>query len=181
MAQLKVVGISGSLRKGSFNTTLMHAARELAPQGMTSDIADIAGIPPYNAGMQAKGFPDAVTTLAEAIRAADGVLIATPEYNYSVPGVLKNALDWVSRVPEQPFDGMTVAIMGASPGRLGTARAQYHLRQMFVFLNARVLNRPEVFVAAAHEQIGEDGRLADEPTRGIIADLLAALQTAIAR
>lgn len=181
MAPVKVLGISGSLRKGSYNTALLRAAQELAPHDMALEIANIAAIPPFDADLQAQGFPEAVSELAEKVRAADGILMATPEYNYSVPGVLKNALDWVSRVPEQPFDGKTVAIMGASPGRLGTARAQYHLRQVFVFLNARVLNRPEVFVAAAHERIGNDGRLADEATRGIVANLLEALQAAIAR
>ena len=119
--------------------------------------------------------PAAVTALAEAIRSADAVLIATPEYNYSIPGVLKNAIDWISRLEDQPFDGKPVALLGASMGRLGTARAQYHLRQVFVFLNAHLLNRPEVMIATAHERIDDAGALEDEDTGRRLTGLLEAL------
>lgn len=177
---IKILGISGSLRKESFNTALLHAARELAPDGMSIEIADISAIPLYNEDVREKGYPSPAEALREQIRAADAVLIATPEYNYSIPGVLKNAIDWASRPPEQPFDGKVVGIIGASPGRLGTARAQMHLRQCFVFLNSTVLNKPEVLVGGASNVI-EDGKLTDDTTRGFVADLLKGLADAVAR
>ncbi|HEX2940480.1 MAG TPA: NADPH-dependent FMN reductase [Rhodopila sp.] len=174
---IKVLGISGSLRRGSFNTAALRAARELAPSGMTIDVYEgLRDIPPYDDDMrQQQGYPPAVEDLRSRLTAADAILIATPEYNYSVPGVLKNAIDWASRPPEQPFDGKPIAIMGASPGALGTARAQYHLRQMFVFLNGLVLNKPEVMIAQAGSRFDADGRLTDEKTREFVAALLAAL------
>lgn len=147
---------------------------------MTIEIFDLADIPLYDADVQEKGFPDPVMRFAETVRAADGLLIATPEYNYSVPGVLKNAVDWVSRVDEQPFDGLPIAIMGASMGKLGTARCQYHLRQVFVFLNGLVMNRPEVFVGAAHEKFDKNGELTDQDTREFLAEFLAAFREWIA-
>jgi chromate reductase, NAD(P)H dehydrogenase (quinone) len=130
---IRVLGISGSLRRGSFNTAALRAARELVPTGMELEIYEgLREIPPYDDDLrQGQGYPPAVAELRARIKAADALLIATPEYNYSVPGVLKNAIDWASRPPEQPFDGKPIAIMGASPGALGTARAQYHLRQMW--------------------------------------------------
>lgn len=179
---VNVLGIAGSLRQGSHNRALLAAAaRDLAPEGMIIEIADIAGVPLYNDDDRAAGYPDAVQSLREQIAAADGVLIATPEYNYSVPGVLKNAIDWASRPPEQPFDGKPVAILGASPGRLGTARAQYHLRQVFIFLNAMVMNKPEVMVGGVHEIFGEDGGITDEATANIIRAQLEAFKLWIAR
>ena len=177
---IQLLGISGSLRKNSFNTALLRAAQELAPAGMSIGAADISTLPLYNEDVREKGYPAPVQVLRDQIKAADAVLIATPEYNYSIPGVLKNAIDWASRPPEQPFDGKIVGIVGASPGRLGTARAQYHLRQCFVFLNAAVLNRPEVMVGGA-AQVFKDGKLVDAPTRQFVADLLAALAVAVGR
>jgi len=177
---IKILGISGSLRKGSFNSALLREAQALAPDGMTVDTADISAIPLYNEDVREKGYPTPVQTLREEIRAADAVLIVTPEYNYSIPGVLKNAIDWASRPPEQPFDGKIVGIMGASPGRLGTARAQYHLRQCFVFLNSMVLNKPEVMVAGA-ATVFKEGRLADDATRGFVEDMLKALAVAVGK
>ncbi|HQT78864.1 MAG TPA: NAD(P)H-dependent oxidoreductase [Rhodopila sp.] len=175
---IRVLGISGSLRRGSFNTAALRAARELAPAGMAIEIYEGLGeIPPYDDDVrQQQGYPPAVEHLRARLKAADAVLIATPEYNYSVPGMLKNAIDWASRPPEQPFDGKPVAIMGASPGALGTARAQYHLRQIFVFLNGLVLNRPEVMIAQASSRFDADGHLADEKTREFVAALLVALR-----
>jgi chromate reductase len=173
---MKIVGISGSLRMGSFNSALLRAAQAVAPEDMEIEIASIADLPPYNADVQAEGFPVAVERLVERIRQADGVLIATPEYNYSIPGVLKNAIDWVSRADDQPFNGKPVAIMGASRGFLGTARAQYHLRQVFVFLNALVMNRPEVFVGTAHDKHDEAGNLTHEGTREFLASYLKAVR-----
>lgn len=175
---IKLLGISGSLRKKSYNTAALRAAQTLLPDGVVLDIFDIAGIPLYNEDVNAQGFPEVVARLRHSIAAADGVLLVTPEYNYSVPGVLKNAIDWASRPPGQPFDGKAVAIMGASPGMLGSARAQYHLRQMFVYLNGMVLNKPEVMISAANKKFDDEGRLTDEPTREIVKKLMAALAAA---
>jgi chromate reductase len=174
----RVLGISGSLRRGSFNTAALRAARELAPAGMEIEIYEgLREIPPYDDDVrQGQGYPAPAEDLRARIKAADALLIATPEYNYSVPGVLKNAIDWASRPPEQPFDGKPIAIMGASPGPLGSARAQYHLRQMFVFLNGMVLNRPEVMIAQANTRFDAEGRLTDEKTREFVQALLVALK-----
>lgn len=173
--KIKVLGISGSLRSGSYNTAALREAVRLAPPGMQIEAADIAGIPLYNEDDYAQGFPPAVERLREQIRAADGLLLVTPEYNYSMPGVLKNAIDWVSRPPEQPFAGKPAAIMGASPGRFGTARAQYHLRQSMMSLDVHLLNRPEVMIAGAQNLFDPQGTLTDEATRAHIRSLLEAL------
>jgi chromate reductase len=172
---IKVLGIAGSLRAGSYNRAALRAAVELAPPGMTIETFDIAPIPVYNEDVKQQGFPPPVEELREKIRAAEALLIVTPEYNYSIPGVLKNAIDWASRPPEQPFDGKPIAIMGASPSLLGTARAQYHLRQCFVFLNALVMNKPEVMIAQAPQKFDDQGGLTDGPTREFIAKHLASL------
>ena len=172
---LKVIAISGSLRQSSYNTAALRAAQELAPEGMTIEIASIAEIPFYDADVQAQGFPQSVQDLGERIRQADAVLIASPEYNYSTSGVLKNAIDWLSRLPNQPFAGKPVAMIGASMSLLGAARAQYHLRQIFVFLDALPVNKPEVFITLAHQKFDEHGALTDEPTRGFIRQLLESL------
>jgi chromate reductase len=177
---MTVLGLSGSLRQKSFNSALLRAAIALVPPGMTITPGSFAPFPLYNADVQAKGFPEPVQTLAKQIRDADAVLIVSPEYNYSIPGGLKNAIDWVSRVDKQPFDGKLIAIMGASPGRIGTARMQYHLRQSFVFLNSIVLNRPEVMVANATAMFDDQGNLTDEATRKLVGDLLKALAGAVA-
>ena len=172
---LKVLGISGSLRKGSYNTAALRAAQELAPEGMSIEIASIAEIPFYDADVQAEGFPAAVTELGEQIRTADAVLIGSPEYNYSIPGVLKNAIDWLSRLPNQPFAGKPVGMIGASQSLLGAARAQYHLRQVFVFIDALPVNKPEVFITLAQTKFDSGGRLTDEPTRAFVRQLLESL------
>lgn len=172
---VKVLGISGSLRKGSFNTALLRSAVELAPEGMTIETADIREIPVYNEDVREKGMPDAVQKLRDAIAAADALLIVTPEYNYSIPGVLKNAIDWASRPPSQPFAGKPLAIMGASGGMGGTMRAQYHLRQVAVFLDMHLLNKPEIFVRSAQKLVDDQGKLTDEPTRKLIGEQLVAL------
>ncbi len=175
---VRIVGISGSLRRDSFNTGLLHAARELLPAATTLDLADISAIPLYNQDVQLEqGFPAPVQRLRDEIAAADALLIATPEYNYSVPGVLKNALDWVSRPgPQQelPFNRKPLAIMGASPSLFGTVRAQLHLRQIAVYLNLLPINKPEVLVMRAGDKF-RAGRLVDEPTRALVADLVQAL------
>lgn len=172
---LRVFAFCGSLRKGSFNRMALRAAEELAPPGMSFDSCDIGQIPLYNEDVRAKGYPPPVQDMRERIRAAGAILFVTPEYNYSMPGVLKNAIDWASRPPDQPFAGKPAAIMGASPSMLGSARAQYHLRQSCVFLNMFPVNRPEVFIAAADKKFDAEGRLTDEPTRSFIAQLLVAL------
>jgi len=173
---MNVIGISGSLRKGSFNTAALRAAQGLAPEGMTIERAEIGDLPLYNDDVRAAGFPPPAERLRAQIAAADAVLLVTPEYNYSISGVLKNAIDWASRPPNQPFEGKPVAIMGASPGLFGSARAQYHLRQMLIFLNAMPLNRPEVMIGQAQNKFDADGNLTDEPTREFIRKLLVALR-----
>jgi chromate reductase len=175
---IRVLGISGSLRKASYNTAALHAAAELAPPGMEIEVYQgLGAIPPYDDDMRtATGFPAPVQDLRDRIKAADALLFATPEYNYSVPGVLKNAIDWASRPPEQPFDGKPIAIMGVSPGALGTARAQYHLRQMFVFLNGYLLNKPEVMIGQAGSRFDVEGHLTDAATRGFLQALLVSLK-----
>lgn len=172
--RLRVLGISGSLRAGSFNTGLLRAAIELAPPDVTITLAEIRDIPPYDDDVRLKGFPEPVARLREQIATADALLVAMPEFNYSIPGVLKNAIDWASRPPNQPFDGKPLAIMGASGGNYGTARSQYHLRQVAVFVNMFPINKPEVMVTRAQEKF-EGGKLTDEPTRKVIAQQIAAL------
>ncbi|MBV8588735.1 MAG: NAD(P)H-dependent oxidoreductase [Acetobacteraceae bacterium] len=174
--QHKVLGISGSLRRGSYNTAALRAALSEAPDGVIIETFDISPIPLYNEDVRAEGFPAPVEAFRARIRQADALVIVTPEYNYSIPGVLKNAIDWASRPPDQPFNGKPIAIMGASPGMLGTARAQYHLRQCFVFLNGLVLNRPEVMIANAPSRFDAEGKLSDQPTRRIIRTLLESLR-----
>ncbi len=176
MDSLTILGISGSLRTASLNTAALRAAAELAPEGVTIEIASLADIPLYDDDLRAKGVPSAVTALCERIAAADAVLIATPEYNYSISGVLKNAIDWASRVAPQPFAGKPVAIMGVSLGALGTARAQYDLRKIFVYLDAHVLNKPEVMIGAAMTRFDAEGHLTDAGTRTFVAAQVAALK-----
>ncbi|HZB90914.1 MAG TPA: NAD(P)H-dependent oxidoreductase [Stellaceae bacterium] len=179
MAQSRVVktlGISGSLRKGSFNSAALRAAQELVPEGMSLEIADIAEIPLYNDDVRAGGYPPPVQHLRERIAVADALLFATPEYNYSYSGVLKNVIDWVSRPPDPPVIGKPVAIMGATPSLWGTTRAQYHLRQCFVFLNMMPVNKPEVLIAQAGTHFDADGKLTNQTTRDLIAQLLVALR-----
>jgi chromate reductase, NAD(P)H dehydrogenase (quinone) len=173
---MNVLGLSGSLRKGSYNTMALRAAQKLAPAGMRIDIADIAAIPLYNDDVRLAGEPAPVAELKAKVRAADAVLIVTPEYNFSIPGVLKNTLDWLSRPPEPPFAGKPVAIMGASPGPVGTARVQYDLRKVLVFLDAFAVNKPEVFISFAQNKFDAQGELTDEPTAKFITDLLVSLQ-----
>jgi chromate reductase len=172
---LHVLGISGSLRKASYNSAALRAAQELAPAGMTIETFDLSEIPIYNDDVRAVGYPPPVQRFRERIAAADALLFVTPEYNYSMSGVLKNAIDWGSRPPDQPFNDKPAAIMGASGGVTGTARAQYHLRQTCVFLNMHVVNKPEVMIGGAAAKFDAELRLTDETTRGFIRDLLTAL------
>ena len=174
---VQVLGIAGSLRRGSYNRALLAAAQELAPAGMTIEIADLASVPLYNGDVEAEGDPEGVANLKQAIRAADGLLFATPEYNHGVPAVMKNAVDWASRPPRQsPLDGKPVAIIGASPGLTGTARGQSQLRQAFEFTNSFAMPQPELLVFKAHEKFDSQGRLQDEATRAHLAKFLIAFQ-----
>jgi len=170
------LGISGSLRRQSLNTAALRACAGLLPPGVTMDLADISAIPLYNEEIREQGLPASVQTLREQILRADALVIATPEYNYSMPGVLKNAIDWASRPPSQPFEGKPIALMSASPGGFGGARAQYQLRQVFIYLNGLILNRPEAMISAAHTKFDAQGELTD-PTA---ADQLKALLSALA-
>ncbi len=178
---VRVLGLSGSLRSGSYNTAALRAAQELAPPGMTIDTFGLAPVPLYNEDVKAQGYPAPVAELRQRVKEADGVLLVTPEYNYSVSGVLKNAIDWISRPPDQPFDGKPIAVMGASMGLLGTARAQYHLRQMFVFMNGYVLNRPEVMIAQAQNKFDAAGKLTDQTTRDMLGLLLTSFAAWVRR
>ena len=172
---VKILGIAGSLRKASFNRAALRAARELVPADATLETFDLDGIPPFNQDDEGT-LPSRVAALKTAIRAADAILIVTPEYNFSVPGVLKNAIDWASRpYGDNAWGGKPVAVMGASVGALGTARAQYHLRQTFVFLDMHPINKPEVMIANAAQRFDDAGRLVDETSRKLVAQLLQAL------
>lgn len=173
---IKVLAISGSLREGSFNTNALKAAVELAPEGMEIEIFKGLGeLPPFNQDSE-KDPPAIVTELKKKIREADAILFSTPEYNYSIPGVLKNAIDWGSRpYGDSAWDGKPAAIMGASGGAIATARAQYDLRKMMVFLNMFPINRPEVMIGTASDKFDESGKLTDEATRGFIKKMLTAL------
>jgi chromate reductase, NAD(P)H dehydrogenase (quinone) len=176
--KLQVLGFAGSLRQGSYNRGLLRAAQELAPDGMTVRTFDLAPLPLFNADLEDSSLPAPVAAFRTAIREADALLIATPEYNHGVPGVLKNAIDWASRPPGQAaLQGKPAAIMGASPGMTGTARAQPQLRQAFVFTETYALLKPEVLVARAHEKFDSAGRLTDEDTRKWVRALLEALAT----
>ncbi len=175
---LHILGFSGSLRGGSYNTGLLRAAAELLPDGMTLEIFDLTPIPLYNDDLRHQGFPDAVQAFRERITAASALLIATPEYNASIPGVLKNAIDWVSRPDKDghlPMSLKPVAIMGAATGAFGATKAQAHLRYVLVSTNSYVLNRPGVQVTFAEKKFDDNGVLTDEPTRNQIHNLLLAL------
>jgi len=170
-----ILGFAGSLRKNSFNKSLLRAAVELCPNDAKIEVFDLEGIPPFNQDLESQPH-QRVREFKNRIRATDAILIATPEYNYSIPGVLKNAIDCTSRpYGDNSFEGKPVAVMGASIGMIGTARAQYHLRQCFVFLNMYPLNRPEVMVTFAPEKFDENGNLKDKRVKKNIADMLTAL------
>lgn len=172
---LVILGIAGSLREGSFNRAALNAAQKLVPEGATLETFDIKGLPGFSQDDEANP-PAQAAELKRRIRAADAILFVTPEYNYSIPGVLKNAIDWASRpYGDSAWNGKPVAVMGASVGALGTARAQYHLRQTFVFLNMFAVNQPEVMISNAHKHFDEHGNLTDEVARKLIGQLLEEL------
>jgi chromate reductase len=172
---IRILGIAGSLRKASYNRGLLRAAAELVPTGAQVEIFELDGIPAFNQD-QEQNPPERVAVLKRKIREADAILFVTPEYNYSVPGVLKNAIDWASRpYGDNAWNGKPAAIMGASIGAIATARAQYHLRQMMVFLNMFAENQPEVMVGNAREKFDEEGNLADTTTKDFVRQLLSNL------
>lgn len=174
--KLEILAFAGSLREGSYNKALIKAAKELAPAHLNISIFDLKGIPLYNADVEAKGNPKRVSEFKEAIRKADGLLIATPEYNHGVAAVTKNAIDWASRPAKSaPLNEKPVGILGASPGLTGTARGQSQLRQAFEFTNSYCMSQPEVLVYRAHEKFNEKGRLTDESTRKLLGTYLEEL------
>ncbi|HYF99547.1 MAG TPA: NAD(P)H-dependent oxidoreductase [Candidatus Saccharimonadales bacterium] len=169
---IKILGFAGSLRKESFNRALLRNTFSLIPDNASLEIFELDGIPPFNQDTE-KDMPEKVRDFKSKIRGADAILISTPEYNYSVPGILKNAIDSASRpYGDNPFDGKPVAIMSASIGMLGGARAQYHLRQIFVFLNMYPINRPEVMVNFAADKFDSDSNLLDETSKKLISELI---------
>lgn len=175
MSEVRIIGIAGSLRAKSYNRALLRTAEKMAPEGAALEIFDIAGIPGFSEDDEGNP-PEKVTELKKRIRAADAVLIATPEYNYSIPGVLKNAIDWASRpYGDSAWLGKPAAIMGASIGRMGSARAQYHLRQVCVYLAMEVINQPELMVGNASELFDAEGNLTHESSRRTMKELLEAL------
>ena len=169
---IRILGIPGSLRRESYNRAAVRAATQLVPEGATIDIFELDGLPGFNQDEE-QNPPAKVVELKRRIREADAVLFVTPEYNYSVPGVLKNAIDWASRpYGDSAWNGKPAAIMGASIGAIGTARAQYHLRQMFVFLNMFPINQPEVMIGNAQDRFDSQGNLTDDATKDLIRQLL---------
>jgi chromate reductase, NAD(P)H dehydrogenase (quinone) len=175
MADIKILGIAGSLRKGSFNRMALKVAQGLVPAGAKLDVHDLPELPGFNQDNE-KTPPPAVVEFKAKIRAADAILLVTPEYNYSVPGVLKNAIDWAARpYGDSAWKGKPAAIMGASAGVLGTARAQYHLRQIMVFLDMPTVNQPEVMIGSAVNKFDQAGNLTDDTAKKLMGQLLANL------
>lgn len=175
MSEVKILGIVGSLRAGSFNRKLLNNAVQMVPAGAKLELYDLHGIPVFSEDDE-KIPPAKVNEFKQRIRASDAIVFATPEYNYSIPGGLKNAIDWASRpYGDSAWMGKPAAIIGASIGRMGSARAQYHLRQVCVFLQVEVLNSPEVMISNAQDQFDVSGKLTHESSREALAELLKAL------
>ncbi len=172
---MNILGIAGSLRQGSYNKAVMHAVKRLVPPGIEIDIFDLEGLPPFNQDLEHTP-PARAAELKARVRAAEAVLFATPEYNYSVPGVLKNAIDWGSRpYGENSWLRKPAAIIGASPGRFGTARAQYHLRQILHGVNMYVMSRPEVMISDAAAEFDPEGNLVDGKTKDLVEKFIRSL------
>lgn len=170
---MRLVGIGGTFRKDSFSMGLLKAVKELLPEGTTFEILDFRDFPPYNPDIE---IPEEIKIFKDKIKQSDAVLFSTAEYNYSVPGNLKNAIDWASRpYGDNSFEDKPAAIISESTGQLGGSRAQYHLRQIMVFLNMHPINKPEAIVPFAQEKFDEDGKLTDEKTREKIKELLEEL------
>lgn len=172
---ITILGFTGSLRQNSYNKAALNTAKKLLPEGSSLELADLSLIPFFNEDLEIEGIPPVVAEFRKKIASADALLISTPEYNYSIPPVLKNALDWASRDKERPLNGKLLAIVSASPSMFGGARAQYHLRQVCVVLNLWVLNKPEVFITNADKKFDQEGNLTDDYTRKALSQLLQAL------
>ncbi len=172
---MKILGICGSARAKSFNAMAMHTVAGLLPAGITFEAAKIDDLPMYHQDEQAAGFPAAAERVIAQVRAADAVLFATPEYNWSIPALLKNAIDWVARAKDQPFAGKQMALMGATIGVFGTARSQLHLRDIMIPLDGRMMNRPPVMIPQAQNKFDADGKLTDQPTMDVLKMFAAAL------
>ncbi|MDB5727279.1 MAG: NAD(P)H-dependent oxidoreductase [Noviherbaspirillum sp.] len=170
MGTYRIVGLTNSARSASYNRMALQLAAEVMPSDLALQVHDLSAIPFYDTDLEKAGFPPAVQSLAEAVSGASGMVIACPEFNHSMPAVLKNALDWLSRVPGQPLDGQPVMILSASYGRLGGARVQYDLRRVLDAVGARPLVRPEVFIGMAHEKFDHAGRCIDEGTRRMVKE-----------
>jgi chromate reductase len=172
---INVLGFAGSLRNGSYNRALLRSAQKLAPEGLVIDITELNEIPLYSGDVEEKGLPEAVSSFKNRIKEADALLIATPEYNYSIPGVLKNAIDWASRPPTGvPLVGKPVAIFGATSGGFGTVRAQQHLRQVCAAVKMPAFVGVEVYVSRARNSFDEDGNLVDDQVAGQLQNFLNA-------
>lgn len=180
MSTLDIVGLCGSLRTGSINRAALNLASSLMPEPMTMEVVEWREVPVFDADVFAKGYPASVQALRDRIRRADGVVIATPEYNFSIPGGFKNMIDWLSRGEDQPFAHKPVAILSASPGPVGGARVQYDLRRVLLFVNAMVLAKPEVFIGGAGGKFDADGNCTDETTRKFVGDQMKAFEKWIA-
>jgi chromate reductase, NAD(P)H dehydrogenase (quinone) len=176
-SSIKLLGISGSLRRQSYNSGALRAAAALLPDGMTMEIAELAGLPFFNADTEQAGLPEAVVAFRRQVAAADALLFAVPEYNFSVSGVLKNALEWLSRPPNPPAGGKPCAVFGASVSPLGTARGQFHFRHVCVSLNMHVANVPHVDITNAKAKFDADSRLTDEPSLEALRQLLGELKS----
>ena len=179
---MRIVAISGSLRKASYNRSILFALAEVAPVGMALEIQPIAEIPFFDQDVEAQGIPEPVQRLRDAVAAADGLLVATPEYNAGTTGVLKNTIDWLSRpAAESVLKGKPTGLVGVTPGQLGTARAQGQLRAAFEFAAAPVMPSPQVFVNRAREKFDADGRLTDEKTRDFLGTFMVAFERWVRR
>jgi chromate reductase len=175
---MNIIGVVGSLRKGSYNRAVMEAAKELAPAGTTIEIVDIGNLPLFNQDVEAAAFPAEAQALKDKVKAADGVLIATPEYNRSIPGVLKNAIDWMSRpYGQSAWAAKPVLVLGATPGMVGTAIAQEHLKNILLYLDARVMGQPELYIGGITEKLDASGKLTDQATRDHLAKAIAVFVT----
>jgi len=180
MTTLDIVGLCGSLRAGSINRMALKLAGSVMPAGMALEIVELRDIPMFDGDLLAQGFPAPVQALRERLKRADGVVIATPEYNFSVPGMLKNAIDWASRGDDQPFSYMPVAVLSASPGPLGGARVQYDLRKIMQFLNGMVLAKPEIFIGNTAAKFDATGQCTDETTIKFVTAQMKAFEAWIA-
>lgn len=175
MSSMHIAGISGSLRKRSLNTALLTAVQSLLPEDVTFERIEIGNLPLFNSDLEETALLQIVAQFRDQLARADALVIASPEYNYSIPGVLKNALDWASRGKDSPLLSKPVAIMGASPGMLGTSRMQMHLRQVFLFNNMKAVIKPEIFVNQALTKFNSDGMLTDTKTIEAIREQMKAL------